>query len=157
MDRKGIPNFLVSCVKAFMPSTVVPSLMRIKEFWMTVLFHRYGFLLDIKNSCQVLHRLKIWLARHCSRPKCLSSRMNPLNTYQTKVKMSRRQLTRSCLQSAHLRMIPSLKRKRTSQFNFFSSTQTSMNLGVVLPFLYRRKEFHRSYIRSSIRSHHQAT
>jgi hypothetical protein len=101
--------------------------------------------------------LKIWLARPCGQPKHLSLKMNPRNPYQTKVKGSIWQLTRSCLQSVHLRMIPSLKRKRTTPFKFFSSTQTPMSLGEILPFLYRRKEVHQSHIRPSIRSHHQAT
>src|ERR1700733_12276332 len=86
MDRKGISNFLVSCVKAIMPSTIVPSLMRLKEFWMIGRFHRYDFLLDIKNSFQVLHWLKIRLAHCCGWPKHLSLKMNPPNPYQMKVK-----------------------------------------------------------------------
>ena len=140
-----------------MPSTVVPSLTRLKEFWMIVRFHCYNFLLDIKNSFQFLHWFKIWLAHHCGQSKCLSLKMNPLNPYQTKVKRSRRQLTQSCLQSVHLRMIPSLKRKRTTPFKFFSSTPTPMSLGAVLLFFYRRKEVHQSPTRPSIRSHHQET
>ena len=49
MDKEGILKFLVSCVKAITPSTVVPSLTKLKEFWMTILLHRYGSLLDIKK------------------------------------------------------------------------------------------------------------
>ncbi len=157
MDKEGMLNFLISYVRPVTPSTIVPSLMRLKEFWMIVRFHYYDFLLDIKNSYQVLHRLKIWLARHCGWPKHLSLKMNPLNPHQTKVKGSIWQLTRSCLQSVHPRMIPSVKRKRTRPFKFFSSTQTPMSMGSVPPFLYRRKEVHQSHIWPSIRSHHQET
>ena len=157
MDRKGIQNFLVSCVKAIKSSTIVPSLKRLKEFWMIVRFHRYEFLLDIKNSCKVLHQLKIRLAHPCGQPKHLSLKMNVRNPYQMKVKGSIQQLTWYCLQSVHLRTIPSLKRKRMKPFKFFSSTPTPMSLGAVLLFLYRRKEFHQSPTRLSIRSHNQAT
>ena len=135
MEKEGILNFLVSCVKVITPFTVVPSLTRLKEFWMTVLLHCCSSLLDIKNSYQVPHWLKIWLAHHCGQPKCLSLKMNPMNPYQMKVKGSIRQLTRYCLKSVHLRTISSLKRKRTTPFKFFSSTPTPKSLGAVLLFL----------------------
>jgi len=55
MEKKEDINFLVDRVKAIMPSTIVPSWTKLKESWITILLHCYGFLLDTRNSYRVHH------------------------------------------------------------------------------------------------------